>query len=98
MDGFLAVAGAELDDAAHRRAGDDVLRAGFENRVFRARQIVLRQFADLLEELRAALIVEVIGFEPARLIPQVVKIDRVGIESKSAPCSDQMPGSLGRPA
>ena len=77
MDGFLAVAGAQFDDAAHGRAGDDVARVRFENGVFRARQIILGQTADLLEKLGAALIVKVIGFQPARLIPQG-RQDRLG--------------------
>ena len=70
MDGFLAVTGAELDDAFYRRGGDDVLRVGFENAILRARQIIFRQVADIFEQFRAVLVVEMIGFEPARLIPK----------------------------
>jgi len=70
MDGFFAVTGAELDDALNRRGGDDVFRVGFENAIFRSRQIILRQVANRFEQLGAVIVVKMIGFEPARLIPQ----------------------------
>ena len=70
MDGFFAVTGAELDDAFDRRGGDDVVRVGFENAVFGAGQIILRQLADLFEQFGTVIVVKMISFEPARLVPQ----------------------------
>ncbi len=42
MHGLLAKAGAQLRHAVNRRGGDDFAGARFENRVLRAREIVLR--------------------------------------------------------
>ena len=92
VDGFLAVAGAELDDALHRRGGDNVFRLRFEDAVLGAGEIVFRQFADLFEQVRALVVVKMIGFEPARLVPQRRQYrqcrDRVKIYCR---CNDQMP-------
>jgi hypothetical protein len=70
MSGFFAETGAELGNAPDRSAADDRSRVRFEYRILRARQILLGQLANLLEQRRPALIVEMVGFEPAWLVPE----------------------------
>ena len=70
VDGFFTVTGAELDDAFDRCGGDDVFCLNFENAILGAGEIVFRQFADIFEEFRALGVVEVIGLEPTRVVPQ----------------------------
>ena len=70
MHGFFTIAGAELDDAFDRRGADNLSGVSIENRVFRAGQIIFRQFADPFEKFGTALVVKVVDFLPAWLIPQ----------------------------
>src|SRR5512142_1185552 len=70
VGGFFGRTRAQLYDAAYRSGGDDGARFGFEQRVLGAGQIVFRQVADPFKEIRPAVIVKVVGLEPARMIPE----------------------------
>ncbi len=70
MDGFLAVAGAQLDNTFDRRGFDDLTGARFKDRVLGAGKIIFRQLADRFEEFGAALVVKMVHFQPTGLIEQ----------------------------
>ena len=54
-------AGTELDELDGARQGGDIARALDQDRALDARGVVLRQRADLVEQLGAALVVEMLG-------------------------------------
>ena len=58
--GLRGVAGAELEQLLGLPRRDDVGRVGLEDRPLGARRVVLGELADLVEQLRAARVVEVL--------------------------------------
>ena len=70
MDGLPGEAGAEFHDAFHRRQAHQRARLALEDGRLGAGRVILGQLADLLEQQRPSLVVQVAGFEPPRAVEQ----------------------------
>src|SRR5205807_4854026 len=54
---------AELDELARARQSRELARRALEDRALRARRVVLGKLGDAVEQLRAARVVEVLGWQ-----------------------------------